>query len=375
MVLTDAVTQTINLYPVGFDPTLANLAVDATKIGGTTQTGRDLGASVLLSPGTGTGQISLTSGGVLVNSTASGAITATSIANNALGAAELAADAVTEIATAVATQLGVATSLDTQLAALAAYVDTEIAAIKAVTDLLPNAGALTSLATATNLATLATYVDTEVAAIKAKTDNLPDDPADQSTLAGLLDTLTTNVATLATYVDTEVAAIKAKTDNLSNDPADASDISGAFSTVNNTLATIAAYIDTEVAAIKAKTDNLPSDPADASVIATTTDAITAAIAALNNLDAEGIRTAIGLATANLDTQLAKSDLTSVVPDSVPADGSRPNVQQGIYMLVQLLTEFSISDAVITVKKPDGSTTLFTLGLDHATTPTGATRAS
>ena len=41
-----------------------NLEVDTTKISGTTQTARDLGASVLLSPGTGTGQISLTSGAV-----------------------------------------------------------------------------------------------------------------------------------------------------------------------------------------------------------------------------------------------------------------------------------------------------------------------
>lgn len=38
--------------------------VDVAKIAGTAQTARDLGASVLLSPGTGTGQISLTSGAV-----------------------------------------------------------------------------------------------------------------------------------------------------------------------------------------------------------------------------------------------------------------------------------------------------------------------
>lgn len=38
--------------------------VDVAAVGGTTQTARDLGASVLLSPGTGAGQISLTSGAV-----------------------------------------------------------------------------------------------------------------------------------------------------------------------------------------------------------------------------------------------------------------------------------------------------------------------
>jgi hypothetical protein len=38
--------------------------VDVSKVSGTSQTARDLGASVLLSPGTGTGQISLTAGAV-----------------------------------------------------------------------------------------------------------------------------------------------------------------------------------------------------------------------------------------------------------------------------------------------------------------------
>ena len=111
--------------------------------------------------------------------------------------------------------------------------------------------------------TLTAYVDTEVAAIKAKTDNLPNDPADASDIAALFSTVNTTLATIASYIDTEVAAIKAKTDNLPNDPADASDIAASFSTVNTTLATIASYIDTEVTAIKSKTDNLPANPAAA----------------------------------------------------------------------------------------------------------------
>lgn len=42
--------------------TLAPVPADAVKLGGTTQTGRDIGASVLLSSGTGTGQVTLSSG-------------------------------------------------------------------------------------------------------------------------------------------------------------------------------------------------------------------------------------------------------------------------------------------------------------------------
>ncbi len=91
----------------------------------------------------------------------------------------------------------------------------DVAAIKAVTDLLPNAGALSDLAT-----------DTEVAAIKAVTDLLPN--------AGALSDLAT---------DTEVAAIKAVTDLLPD--------AGALS---------------DLATIQAKTTNLPTDPADQSLV-------------------------------------------------------------------------------------------------------------
>lgn len=71
-----------------------------------------------------------------------------------------------------------------------------------------------ALATATSVATLTAYVDTEVAAIKAKTDNLPSDPADASDIAAAFASVASSLATLAAYVDTEVAAIKAKTDQL-----------------------------------------------------------------------------------------------------------------------------------------------------------------
>lgn len=66
------------------------------------------------------------------------------------------------------------------------------------------------------------------------------------------------------------------------------------------VAAVAGYIDTEVAAIKAKTDNLPSDPADQSAVEA---AITAATSGLSVLDAADVRDALGMASANLDTQL------------------------------------------------------------------------
>jgi hypothetical protein len=72
---------------------------------------------------------------------------------------------------------------------------------------------------------------------------------------------------------------------------------------------------------------------------------------------------------------AYAAVTSAVPDSIPADGSRPSVQQAAYMVTQFLVECAISGTTMTIRKPDGSTTLFTVTLDDATTPTSKTRAT
>lgn len=148
-----------------------------------------------------------------VGAMATGVVTATAIATDAIDAAEIAAGAGTEIATAVwasgtrtltantnlndlnaagvRAAVGLASAnLDTQLgtlataanlATVAGYIDTEVAAIKAVTDALPDAGALTSLATQASVNTIDDFLDTEIAAIKAKTDSLT------FTVAGVLD--------------------------------------------------------------------------------------------------------------------------------------------------------------------------------------------
>ena len=86
------------------------------------------------------------------------------------------------------------------------------------------------------------------------------------------------------------------------------------------LSTVAGYIDTEVAAIKAKTDNLPAAPAATGDIPTAAAiraemdanstkldvAVSSRLASAGYtapLDAAGTRTAVGLASANLDTQI------------------------------------------------------------------------
>lgn len=86
------------------------------------------------------------------------------MAANVMTAAAAAADLTTELQSGLAT----AAALD----AVDNFLDTEIAAIKAVTDLLPDGGALTSLATQASVNTIDDFLDTEIAAIKAKTDQL-----------------------------------------------------------------------------------------------------------------------------------------------------------------------------------------------------------
>ncbi len=102
------------------------------------------------------------------------------------------------------------------------------------------------------------------------------------------------------------------------------------------------------------------------------------IASTTNITAGTITTVDTLTTYTgntVQTGDAYAALTSAVADSVPADGSRPSVQQALYMIIQYLTEKSISGTTVTVKKPDGSSSLFTCTLNSSTTPTSSTRNS
>lgn len=67
--------------------------------------------------------------------------------------------------------------------------------------------------------------------------------------------------------------------------------------------------------------------------------------------------------------------TTALTESYSADGAAPTMAQAVFLLMQMLTEKSISGTTMTVKKLDGSTTAFTLTLNDATTPTSITRAT
>lgn len=65
--------------------------------------------------------------------------------------------------------------------------------------------------------------------------------------------------------------------------------------------------------------------------------------------------------------------SSAMTESYAADGDAPTPAQALFFIQQLLSDFIISGSTLTVRKLDGSTTAFTLTLNDATNPTGATR--
>ncbi|RUZ75626.1 hypothetical protein EN943_20180, partial [Mesorhizobium sp. M7A.F.Ca.US.006.01.1.1] len=183
----------------------ANGRVDVSAVAGTAQTPRDIGASVLLSSGAGTGQISLTAGVVAANATQiagatvntaaaqlgvnvvnaggtawnSGAITSNTFAAGALTAAKFAANALDAVWSTTTRILTGGTNI----------VLTKGTGVTGFNDLdAPGVRTAVGMASAN--------LDTQLAGISTKTANLPPDPADASDIAAAFGTVNANVGTM-----------------------------------------------------------------------------------------------------------------------------------------------------------------------------------
>lgn len=104
----------------------------------------------------------------------------------------------------------------------------------------------------------------------------------------------------------------------------------------------------------------------------------------STLDAAGVRTAVGLGSANLDTQfaalptaaaVATAVFTTAMTEAYAADGSTFTLAQGMYMIFSTLAQFSITSTTLTTYKLDGTTPALVFTLDSATDPTSRTRAA
>ncbi len=205
------------------------------------------------------------------------------MAANTLTASALATDAVTEIQSGLATSAALAT------------VNGTVNSILTDTAEIGVAGAgLTALASAANLAIVAGYLDTEIAAIKAKTANLPASPA-----------ATADIPSAATIAD-------AVWDEPLAGHATAGSTGAALSAAGSAGDPWSTPLPGAYGAGTA--GNIIGNNLDAAVSTRLADADYTA-----PLDAAGTRSAVGLASANLDTQLSgiQSD-TNDIQTRIPA---------------------------------------------------------
>lgn len=275
-------------------------------------------ASVSGAVGSVTGAVGSVTGNVGGNVNGSVA----SVGANGISAASLAADAGTELGTAVwATTTRELTSGTNIVLAkgvgVTGFNDLDAAGVRgavglAAANLDTQIG---TLATGANLATVAGYLDTEIAAILADTNELQTDWANGGRLDLILDARASQAS--VDTIDTNVDAILVDTAEIG---AAGAGLTALASAAN--LATLTGYVDTEVAAIKATTDKLDATlelSSDGQIF--TAAALQNAPSSGSGLDAAGVRAAVGLASANLDTQLAAIDTKTTNLPSDPADQS------------------------------------------------------
>ena len=268
------------------------------------------------------GNTAWASGAIVAGAIATGAITNAKFAAGAIDAAAIADNAIDNAT--FAADVG-STAYATNKIALAA--DKAIA----------NA----ALATAANLAIVDDFLDTEIAAIKAKTDNLPAAPA----AVGDIPTAVANAAQVRTNLTTELgridAAISSRSTYAGGDTAGVTTLlsriigtlaagthnpqtGDSFAQIGAAGAGLTALGDTRIANLDAAVSSRlaaagytapPSAAANASQVRTelTTElgridaAVSSRLATAGYtapLDAAGVRAAIGMAAADLDTQLA-----------------------------------------------------------------------
>jgi len=134
-------------------------------------------------------------------------------------------------------------------------------------------------------------------------------------------------------------------------------------------------------------DYTAPDNASVSTILTNTGTdIPALINGLTDITPTGIRAAVGLATANMDTQFAASTtaagfatpvdiLTTPLVESYAAKGVAPTLSQALYNLICHADNFGYAGTVKTTYKLDGVTTAGTYTLDDAITPTKLSKAT
>ncbi len=275
--------------------------VNTTHVGGTSQTARDLGASVLISSGTGTGQLSVTSGVIAANVTQFGGSAGTFASGRPeVNATHLAGTAYASADLSTTMKASVNTEVDT-----------------ALTDI---------------------HLDHLIGVA---------DPGSIVANNSLWAKLSSSAAT-ATYADYDHTTMSLQAIGAFTQSLDTVDLPNVLSRLPAAL--VSGRMDSSVGAMAANT-------LTASALAT--DAVTEIQSGLSTLDAAGVRTAVGLATANLDTQLDALPTAIENADAILSRGVS-NVQAtadttSLCTVVLAMLESSISGTTWTIRKTDGTT--------------------
>lgn len=271
--------------------------VNVTHIADTSQTARDIGASVLLSSGTGTGQVKLSSGYVA-----------------------------------------------------------------------PNWGDVGNPTTTVNLSGTST---------KALEPTVPGRTLDVSA-GGEAGVDWANVGTPGSTVNLSATTIA----TLTNAPSDSSGVTTLLTRIGGTITITAGRVNADVthiatAAVDTSSAQLGVNVVNAAGTAWGSGAITAASIATDAITAAKIAAdAIGASELASDavTEIVTGVLTTAMTESYSTDGSTATVAQALYLIMQALTESSISSTTWTIKKLDGTTTAATLTLNSSSAPTSVTRS-
>jgi hypothetical protein len=271
---------------------------------------------------------------------------------------------------------------------------------------------VSSRATQTSVDTLAGYVDTEVAAILADTNELQTDWTNGGRLDLILDSIDSDAAAILadTGTDGVVVAAGSKTgyslsaagiqaiwdaltsalttagsigklivDNLnatissrsSHSAADVWSVATRILTAGTNIVLakgvgVTGFNDLSAAQVNTEADTALSDydPPTHAELVSEINSVQSDISGLNNLSA-----------AQVNAEVVDVMRTDTLPDSYAADGAQPTIAQALLAIHQFLTEKEVSGTTVSVKKPDGTTSVMTFTLDDATTPTSITRAT
>lgn len=300
-----AKTTTLVMYP----EEAGDVRVNVTQFNGTGVTGRDIGASVLLSTGTGTGQLDFTSGVVKANVTQFGGAAGTF----ASGRPEVNATHIAGSSVSTSTaQIGVNVVNFGGSAGTFASGRPEVNTTHAAGTAW-GSGAITAASIATDAITAAKIAADAIGASELAADAVTEIQSGLATASAL--------STVAGYVDTEVATIVTQTSAAS---------------IRTAVGLASANLDTQLAALQSDTDNiqtrlpaaLVSGRIDASVGAMAADTLTAS--ALATSAVTEISTAIGTA-ATIAEAVLESEIA--VSDDVSAEGT-PTVRRRLRQIWQ-----------------------------------------